>query len=63
MFSPTYISALVAVLAQLLPMIGIEVGSEQLTTTISTILTVAAGLVIMWRRLTKGDISLFGTHR
>ena len=63
MFSPTYISALIAVLAQILPLIGIEVGSEQLMDAITTILTIVAGLVIMYRRIAKGDVTLFGQLR
>lgn len=49
--SQTYIAAVVVVLAQVLPLFGINVGSEQLTTTIVTILTIGAGIWVMIRRL------------
>jgi len=56
-------SAIVAVLANVLPLLGVQVGSEALTTTITTIVTVAAGLWIMVRRFQKGDIGLFGSRK
>jgi uncharacterized membrane protein len=61
--SQTYAAAVVVVLAQLLPLLGIEVSTEALTTTLSTIITIVAGVVIMYRRLTKGDISAFGVRK
>jgi uncharacterized membrane protein len=63
MVSTTYSAAVVVVLAQLLPLLGIEVSTEALTTTLSTIITIVAGVVIMYRRLTKGDISAFGVRK
>jgi uncharacterized membrane protein len=63
MFSPTYVSALVALLSQVLPWIGLEIGTEELTTTITTIATVVAALVILIRRFWKGDVTVFGAHR
>lgn len=56
-------SAIVAVLANVLPLLGVQVGSDQLTTTITTIVTIAAGLWIMVRRFQKGDIGLFGSRK
>ena len=63
MFSQTYAAAVVVVLAQLLPLLGIQVSTEALTTTLSTIISVVAGVVIMYRRYSQGDISAFGAHR
>lgn len=61
--SNTYAAAVVVVLAQLLPLLGIQVSTEALTTTISTIITLVAGVVIMYRRYSKGDISAFGARK
>ena len=61
--SPTYVSALVALLSQILPLLGVEIGSEDLTTTITTISTIVAVLVILIRRYLKGDLTLAGMKR
>lgn len=61
--SPTYISTIVLILAQVLPWLGIQVGGEALTTTASTLITVVAGVVILVRRLQKGDITVFGKSK
>ncbi len=61
--SPTYISAAVIVLVQVLHFFNIDVGSAELTTTLTTLSTVALSLWIMWRRLNKGDITAVGTKK
>jgi hypothetical protein len=58
--SPSYTSAVVAILATLLPRVGVEIGSEELTSLISAIVVVVSGLVIIYRRYMKGDITLLG---
>jgi uncharacterized membrane protein len=63
MVSPTYLAAVVVVLAQILPLLGIEVSTEALTQTLSTVITIAAGLVIAYRRYVKGDVSAFGARK
>ena len=60
MFSPTYLSGLVIVLVQVLNYFGIEVASEQLTTTVTTLVTIGAGLLVMYRRYAKGGVDAFG---
>lgn len=62
MFSQTYIAALVGLLVQVLPLLGITVGSDALTTTMQTIVAIVTGLWIIFRRYSKGDISAFGTR-
>lgn len=63
MISQTYIGIIVSVLASLLPKLGIEVGSEALTTTISTVLTLLGGLWALKARYSKGDVSLIGVRK
>lgn len=58
--STTYISVLVIFLAQLLPKLGITVGTDELTTTVTTIVTLASGVWILIRRYQKGDVTLAG---
>lgn len=61
--SQTYISVIVLFLAQLLPAIGINVGTEELTTTIQTLVTLGAGFWILIRRLQVGDITFAGVRK
>lgn len=63
MFSQTYASVIVIVLAQLLPKLGVEIGSDQLTTTITTILTIVGALWVLIRRHRAGDVTLFGRRK
>lgn len=63
MFSPTYVSVLVALLSQILPMLGVEIGNDNHTNAITTILTIVAALVILVRRYWKGDVTVVGAHR
>lgn len=60
MYSQTYIAAAVVILSQVLPLLGINVGSEALTTTLTTILAVVAGVWVMVRRYSNGDITALG---
>jgi predicted RND superfamily exporter protein len=60
MFSPTYISAAVAVIVNILSLLGINVGTEELTTTVTTIITIGAGLVVIYRSIAQGKTDIFG---
>lgn len=60
MISPTYVSGIVLVLAQVLPLIGVTIGSEELTTFVSTLVSIISGLIILVRRHGKGDITIAG---
>lgn len=59
-YSTTYIATFVVILAQVLPLMGIDVGTEALTTTAQTIATVLAGLWVLVERYKRGDVSLGG---
>jgi uncharacterized membrane protein len=61
--SQTYISAVIVILSQLLPVLGIQVGSDAVTTTVSTLVAVVAGIWIMIRRLQQGDINVVGARK
>ena len=60
MYSQTYIAAVVVILSQVLPLLGINVGSEALTTTLTTIAAIVAGVWVMVRRYSNGDINSLG---
>jgi uncharacterized membrane protein len=61
--APTYVSAAVAVLVNVFALLGIQVGSEELTTTITTVVTIISGFVIMYRQVTTGRSTVFGAKK
>ena len=61
--STTYVSVLVIFLANFLPKLGIMIGTEELTATITTLVTIVSGLWILYRRYAKGDITIGGVKK
>ena len=62
-YSQTYIGILVSLLGSLLPRIGVEIGSEDLTITVSVLVTIAGSIWAFWGRFRKGDISALGVKK
>lgn len=60
--APTFISAFIIILSQVLPMIGINIGSEALNTTAQTIIAIVGGLYILYRQKITGRSTLAGTR-
>lgn len=58
--STTIIAVIVQILIELLPKLGITIGSDALTTTLQTIGVLAAGAWIWFRRVSKGDVNALG---
>jgi predicted membrane channel-forming protein YqfA (hemolysin III family) len=61
--SQTYISIVVMVLASILPRIGISLGNEELTTFVSVVLTIGAGIWALIRRYQAGGIKVSGVRK
>lgn len=61
--STTYIAVIANLLAQLLPKLGVVIGTEELTTTIQTIVLLGSGLWVLFRRYQQGDINLAGLKK
>ena len=61
--SQTYISALVIILVTILPKLGVQIGSEELTSLIQAVLVLASGAYIMYRRYQTGDIKITGGRK
>lgn len=61
--STTYIAVVVTLLANILPLMGIDVGGEALTTTAQTLVTVVAGIWILIQRYSKGDVTTLGFRK
>ena len=45
------------------PMMGIQVGSAELTSVIQTITVIVSGLYIWYERVQKGDVTIFGSRK
>ena len=61
--SQIYASALIALLAQILPHVGVTIGNDELTSFITTGVTIAAALWVMVRRVMHGDIGILGGRK
>ena len=58
--SSTITVIMVQLLTQFLPMIGVNIVSADLTTTIQTLTVVLGGVWIWYQRVQKGDVNVFG---
>lgn len=58
--SKTISSVFLQLAVVFLPMMGIRVGSDELTVAVQTITVVVTGLVIWFERIRKGDVNIFG---
>ena len=61
-FAPSYISAIVLVLSQILPKLGINLGSEELSVTIQTLIAIGTGLFVMYRQIKTKKSTFAGTR-
>lgn len=62
-YSSTYIAVIVNILSVTLPKIGVEIGSENLTTTIQTLIALVSGVWVMIQRYRLGGITAFGSRK
>lgn len=60
MFSQTYVGIIVMLLSVLLPKIGVNLGSDELTAFISTLLVIGGGLYAFIGRYRAGGINRLG---
>lgn len=58
--SQTFLAVFVMVLSNVLPKLGVTVGDEALTTTVSVLLTVGAALWALVRRYQAGGVNMVG---
>lgn len=61
--STTVIASIVSILAVVLPLLGVEAGSEQLTVAAQTILVVVSGLWVWFQRVQRSDVNLAGIRK
>lgn len=58
--SKEYIGAVVILLAELLPIFGVVISTDKLTSIIQSVIILIAGGVVMISRYSKGDINIAG---
>ena len=61
--STTIIATICSLLAVLLPSIGVNVGTEELTSAIQTIVVVASGIWVWIERVRRGDVNVIGLRK
>lgn len=61
--SQTVASVLIQLLTIVLPIMGVRVGSDELTSAVQTVVVVVAGIYIWVRRYQEGDINIAGLRR
>jgi len=55
-------ASLLSILAVALPFFGVEVGSEQLTATLATLVVVIGGLYNWFKRYQRGGVNVLGVR-
>ena len=60
--SSTYIANIVQLLIFILPAIGVNLGANELTTTVSNVAAIIAGIWVFVGRFRAGGITWFGTR-
>ena len=61
--SQTYIAVIVMVLSQLMPKLGLEIGNDALTTSVSTLLLIGGAVWALVRRHQAGGIDALGVRK
>jgi len=61
--STTVLSVVVLLLSQLLPIIGVNFGTEELEGGVQFVVAIATGLYIYFRRISKGDVNPLGVRK
>ena len=62
-YSTTISAVIINLLAVILPLMGITIGSDALTTTIQTIIALGTGIWIWIRRVKKGGVNFAGIRK
>lgn len=61
--SQTISAVVINLLVMVLPLIGVSVGSEQLTNAVQVIVAIATGAWIWYRRVQVGDVTPLGLRK
>lgn len=61
--STTYVAAIVGLVSNVAPFLGFTVGTEEITKTVTEILTVVSLIYVFYGRYRAGGISAFGLKK
>lgn len=61
--SKTYIANVIQLVAWILAALGIDIGLAELSTTVTTLVAIAAGLYVFIGRWKVGDINILGFRK
>lgn len=61
--SQTIASVMIQLLTIILPIMGVRVGSDQLTSAIQTVIVVITGIYIWIRRVQQKDVTALGVRK
>lgn len=61
--SQTIIAVFINLLATVLPLLGVNLGNEALTTTVQTVVAIITGLWIWTRRVQAGGVNVVGVRK
>lgn len=61
--STTIAAMVINLLATVLPFLGVNIGTEQLTTTVATLLAIGTALWVWYKRVSAGDVSIVGVRK
>ena len=62
-FAPEYVSSLIIVLVAVLKLFKVQVGTEEITNIIGSLITAIGGIIIIVKRQKVGDINSFGQYK
>lgn len=61
--STTILAVVLNLISVGLPYVGVTIGTEQLTTTLQTLIAIGTGLWIWYRRVKVGDVTVAGIRK
>lgn len=62
-YSLTYVGVIVIVLAKIATLLGLQIGTAELTSVVTTIIMFGGALVAFYGRWRKGDVNIFGIKK
>lgn len=61
--STTILAAFINILATVLPLMGVDIGSDALTTTVYTLVAIGSALYVWLHRAAKKDVDMLGRRK
>ena len=61
--STTIIAVIINLLATVLPLLGVSIGTEALTTTVATLFAIGTAVWVWYQRVRVGDVNVAGIRK